>query len=94
LLRLKDPIDKALFFNSTYITIGNGEDTPFWDARWIQGAAPRDIAPNLYQRAWFKNRSVSTELYKDNWIRNINNNTLLEEFVMLHAALSSHSLKS
>jgi hypothetical protein len=35
LLRLKDPIDKALFFNSTYISTENGEDTPFWDARWI-----------------------------------------------------------
>jgi hypothetical protein len=29
LLRLKDPIDKALFFNSTYISTENGEDTPF-----------------------------------------------------------------
>jgi hypothetical protein len=33
LLRMKDPDDKALFFNSTFITIGNGEDTPFRDSR-------------------------------------------------------------
>jgi hypothetical protein len=30
---MKDPDDKAFFFNSTFITIGNGEDTPFRDSR-------------------------------------------------------------
>jgi hypothetical protein len=46
---------------------------------------------------WFKSRSVSTELYNDNWIRNIkniNNSTLMEEFVTLYAAMSSVNLSN
>ncbi|GJN22065.1 hypothetical protein PR202_gb09596 [Eleusine coracana subsp. coracana] len=25
--------------------------TPFWEARWLQGAAPKDLAPTLYEKA-------------------------------------------
>lgn len=86
---------RALFFSSTYITIGNGRNTPFWEARWLRGASPKDIAPNLFMASRCKRRMISTELQNFNWIRNIRNiNTpiLLEEFVMLHMALSSITL--
>jgi hypothetical protein len=61
----------------------------------IQGAAPRDIARSLYKKAWFKGRSVCTELHNDSWIRNIkniDNSTLLEEIVLLYTTLSSITL--
>jgi hypothetical protein len=29
LVEVHDPIDRALFFSSTYIIIGNGKNTPF-----------------------------------------------------------------
>lgn len=41
LLMHKDKVDRALFFASTTIQIGNGRKTPFWEARWLQGAAPK-----------------------------------------------------
>jgi hypothetical protein len=34
---MHDPVDRALFFSSTYIIIGNGENTPFWEAKWLIG---------------------------------------------------------
>jgi hypothetical protein len=32
LLKVVDPIDRHLFFNSTWVEIGNGKTTPFWEA--------------------------------------------------------------
>jgi hypothetical protein len=62
LLRVTDKLDKHLFFCSTTIQIVDGKNTPFWKARWLQGLAPKDLAPNLYKLARFKSRSVHTEL--------------------------------
>jgi hypothetical protein len=47
LLRIHDQIDRALFFTSTVITIGDGKSTLFWKARWLNGVAPKELAPNL-----------------------------------------------
>lgn len=47
----EDPVDRELFFFffvSTTMVIGNGKNTPFWEARWLQGMAPKDLAPNLF----------------------------------------------
>ena len=41
------PEVQAFFRASTYTVIGNGRNTKFWDDRWIEGAAPSDIAPTL-----------------------------------------------
>jgi hypothetical protein len=60
-----------MFFNSTYIRIGDGRNTPFWDARWLLGSAPKDFAPKLYNMARFKNRYVHVELRNANWIRSL-----------------------
>jgi hypothetical protein len=95
LLKIQDPIDKALFFNSTHVQIGNGRNTPFWEAKWLLGSTPKDIAPRLHRRARFKNRTVHKELHNSNWIRNlgvIGSPELLEEFVTLHMAISSVNL--
>jgi hypothetical protein len=64
----------------------------FRKAKWLHEAAPKDLAPNLYQLTRFKTRSVHTELTNPNWIRNlkeISTAAQLEEFTMLFMALSS-----
>lgn len=54
LLKYRDKTDRDLFFASTFFTIGNGKDTPFWEAKWLNGVAPKTLAPNLYKKARFK----------------------------------------
>jgi hypothetical protein len=34
-----------LFYAATKILVGNGANTPFWDAPWLEGEKPKDIAP-------------------------------------------------
>lgn len=95
LLKVTDPLDRELFFCSTYIALGNGRDTPFWEARWLDGAAPKDLAPNLYLQAKIKKRTVRQEIQNDNWIRNlqnIDNPVMLQEFVLLFMAISNITL--
>jgi hypothetical protein len=90
-----DPTNRQLFFCSTVITIGNGKNTPFWEARWLNGLAPKELPSNLFKAARFKSRSVHTELKNSNWIRNlqdINTFELLEEFTMLFLALNPVTL--
>jgi hypothetical protein len=95
LLKVTDKKDRQLFFSSTHLHIGDGKNTPFWESRWLQGEAPKNLAPNLYVVARFKFRNVHIELTNDNWIRNLKNVTTpvqLEEFTLLFMALSSVTL--
>jgi hypothetical protein len=90
LLKIKDPVGTQMFFCSPEIQIGNGRNTPFWEAKWLQGATPKDLAPNLYNIARYKSRTVHKELERSNWIinlRNINNSSQLEEFTILFMAI-------
>jgi hypothetical protein len=76
--------------------VADGKNTPFWESRWINGVAPKDLAPNLFQRIRFK-RTVQTELQNLNWARNIesiDNSTLMEEFVMLFMTLEPIQLSN
>jgi hypothetical protein len=54
LLHIQDPTDRALFFASTYIHVGDGKNTPTWEAKWLNAAAPKELAPNLFKMARFK----------------------------------------
>lgn len=95
LLKIKDPVERHLFFASTTMEVGNGNITPFWEANWINGTSPKAIAPNLYERARFKYRSVSKELHNSNWIRNIgsiDSEMLLQEYVTLFTVLRDINL--
>jgi hypothetical protein len=51
LLKIRDKTDRALFFASTVITVGDGKHTPFWEARWLNGVSPMHMASNLYLQA-------------------------------------------
>jgi hypothetical protein len=77
---------------STRVLIGNGKNTPFWEARWLSGTSLKEMAPNMYKMAWYKTRNVQTELQDSRWIRNIgniNSTTLMEEYILLFLALST-----
>jgi hypothetical protein len=92
ILKVHDASNRALFFCSTYMHVGNGLNTPFWEAKWLHGAAPKDFALGLFKMARFKNRSVATELRNNNWIRSlvaINTSDFLEKYIMLHTAMAS-----
>jgi hypothetical protein len=41
--------DMGLFYAGTTILARNGEKAPFWDAPWLKGAKPSDIAPLIYK---------------------------------------------
>lgn len=43
------PEVQAFFRASTYTELEDGMTTLFWDDRWLQQAAPADLAPNLVQ---------------------------------------------
>jgi hypothetical protein len=90
-----DSTDRHLFFCSTEISIGNDRNTPFWEARWLNGLSPKELASNLFQVARMKGRTLYKELQNMNWIRNlrdINSSALLEEFILLFMALSDVEL--
>jgi hypothetical protein len=63
-----DAQDWALFQASTEIKLGNGKKPSFWQDKWLDGNAPKEIAPNLFKLTHFKNRTVAKELDNNNWI--------------------------
>jgi hypothetical protein len=86
-----------LFFSSTYVKVGVGKSTPFWEARWLHEAAPKYIAPSLFKNARFKHRAIATEIHNSSWIKNIgaiNCPDLLHEYVLLYTMLASITLTS
>jgi hypothetical protein len=95
LLKVTDKKGRYLFFSSTIMIVGNGKNTLFWKSRWLNGLAPKETTPNLFQIARFKKRYVYKELLNNNWIRNLQNVQSLiqlEEFTNLFMTLSSISL--
>jgi hypothetical protein len=44
-------VNKQLFRASTVVTIGNSLKAELWNSSWLDGRAPRDIAPGLYRLA-------------------------------------------
>jgi hypothetical protein len=37
-----------IFYAATKITVGNEAKTPFWEAPWLNGLDPKDIAPPIF----------------------------------------------
>jgi hypothetical protein len=89
-LKHRERVDRALFFASTVIEIGDGQNTPFWESCWLSGVSPKELAPNLHRQARFKHITVHKEMQHFNWIRNIrsiDSEDLLDEFILLFNAL-------
>lgn len=53
----------------------------FWESSWINGKAPRDIAPRLYKLAWRKKLKVKQQLENHSWTRGLWRMESAEEFV-------------
>jgi hypothetical protein len=91
LAKFQDKTDRTLFFASIVIEINDSSSTPFWEARWVNGVSPKELAPNLFDKGQFKFRTVAKELHNLNWIRNlkeINTKQLMDEFILLFSALN------
>ena len=80
-------VDRLLFNASIIITVGDGAKTRFWHYNWLDGVAPRYLAPNLFRLVSRKNRTVQQELINNNWVRSlrgrITSTVHIEEFVSL-----------
>jgi hypothetical protein len=64
-------MDRLLFNASTRVTIGDGNRARFWHHSWLEGEAPRYLAPNLFKLVRKKNRTIHQELNNGNWIRSL-----------------------
>jgi hypothetical protein len=85
----------ALFKLCTSITVGNGTKTSFWKDRWLQGQAPKDIAPVCFKLAWRKNQIVAVAMADQKWmrgLRRISTAVGIQEFVELWTRLSQVQL--
>jgi hypothetical protein len=91
----QNKVDRDLFFASTVISVGNDKLTLFWEARWINGVSPKELAPKMYKQARYKHRSMHHELQHFNWIKNltsIDSEELLNEFLLLFHTLADRQL--
>lgn len=48
-----------------------GKNTPFWEARWLNGVSHKELAPHLMLQSRFKYRTVQQELKNFGWIKNL-----------------------
>ncbi|KAG2592888.1 hypothetical protein PVAP13_5NG584850 [Panicum virgatum] len=92
-----DEIDRQLFNASTTITIGDGSKAHFWQSAWLEGQAPKDLAPNLFASSKKKRLSVRVAIQDNSWVRNIRIPLLTSqqhfvEFVNLWTRLQSVEL--
>jgi hypothetical protein len=68
-LALRLPVD--LLASCTSISIGNGEIARFWTDRWLNGQAPKLLAPLCFTLAVRKNLTVKEALVNGRWMRGL-----------------------
>jgi hypothetical protein len=66
-----DNTDGALFDVSTIVTVGKGDKASFWHSHWINGQAPKNLAPNLFQKAKRKKITVLEAMENNRWVSHI-----------------------
>ena len=74
--------ERAFFFASTTMQIGNGVQALFWDDRWIAGRSVRKIAPWLYScipKCRRKLRMVADGLRANRWAHDIQGTIGIQE---------------
>ena len=72
------------------VNLGDGRKASFWNCSWLNGRAPRDIAPDLFKLAWRKNRSVKDDITNHQWTRGLwrmNSVEQMTQFVILWDAV-------
>lgn len=63
-----DEEDLALFSACTTISLGNGLKASFWHDRWLEGQAPRTLAPDIFRLCYHKRISVHDAVENDKWL--------------------------
>ena len=63
-----DRTDKELFHTSTIVKVGKGNKALFWHSSWLNGSSPKNLAPQLFQKARRKNITVQKALHGNRWI--------------------------
>jgi hypothetical protein len=64
--------DRELFAAATNVTIGNGKRALFWEASWLQGKRPKDIAPLIFDISKKRKCSVRKAMENEFWVSQIN----------------------
>ena len=67
-----DETDRQLFNAATKVTLGNGAKALFWHSAWLDGASPKDIAPDIFLASKKKNKTVHHALQGNSWVQDIN----------------------
>lgn len=68
---LCNDIDRLLFNSSITVTLGDGTKARFWHHNWLEGEAPKHLAPHLFQLISRKIRTVQQELWNNNWMHSL-----------------------
>jgi hypothetical protein len=69
-----------MFQASTGIKVGDGMKAIFYHDKWLEGKAPKEIAPDLYNLGHFKRRSVAKGIVGQyNWIYTVHHISTAEE---------------
>lgn len=64
---------------STSVSVANSKKALFWQSSWLDGQAPRDLAPNLYKLAWQNNNTIEEDMQNQNWTRGLRKLTTVEQ---------------
>jgi len=87
--------DRPWVVTSTIVQLGDGNKASFWKCSWLNGRAPRDIAPGLFKLAWRKNRTVREDIINQQWTRGLwrmDSVELMSQFVVLWDAVQQVQL--
>jgi hypothetical protein len=76
---LWDSTNRELFNSSTIVTVGRGDRASFWLSSWVNGRAPKSLAPLLFQKARRKNILVQKAMQRNKWVQHISPLSNLEE---------------
>jgi hypothetical protein len=67
-------VERALFFASTTMALGDGRTALFWEDRWLGGRSISDIAPHLYAcipKRRRRIRTIADGLLSHSWAHDI-----------------------
>jgi hypothetical protein len=90
-----ESIDSSVFYACTKITIGRGNINKFWTSRWLDGVAPVDISPSLYNLTRLKKLTVEQAMVNNRWMtrmNRINSEVQLREYTGLWIKLQGFNL--
>ncbi|KAE8770644.1 hypothetical protein D1007_57563 [Hordeum vulgare] len=85
-----------MFASATTVTLGDGRTTLFWFDAWLDGMAPRDLAPGLVAVSARKGRKVVEALAGTTWLLDLSpsfEEEMLDELIALSSRLQWVTLR-